>query len=73
MKVVETILHDSDDLGYFIDLECYIYEDKSYKYVVKKEFYKYDIPEFEEESFKTYDEAKKYFDDCIKEYEGEDF
>jgi len=70
MKIVETITIECDDcLGFYIDLECLIYKDKSFKYRIRKEFYKYDQPEFEDEFFDTQEEALKKFELIIKEDE----
>ena len=69
MKIVKTTEIDMDDcLGFYINLDCVIYEDKSNKYRITKEYYKYDKPEFEKEYFDTLEDAQKEFDTLVEEY-----
>jgi len=57
-----------DCLGFYINLDCVIYEDKSNKYRITKEYYKYDKPEFEKEYFDTLEDAQKEFDTLVEEF-----
>jgi hypothetical protein len=55
-------------LGFYINLDCVVFEDKSYKYRITKEYYKYDKPEFEKEYFDTLDDAQREFDILVEEF-----
>ena len=69
MKIVKTIEIDMDDcLGFYINLDCVVYEDGSHKYRIRKEYYKYDVTEYENEFFDTEEEAKREWDIQIEEY-----
>ena len=69
MKIIKTTEIDMDDcLGFYINLDCVIYEDKSNKYRITKEYYKYDKPEFEKEYFDTLEDAQKEFDTLVEEF-----
>ena len=69
MKIIKTTEIDMDDcLGFYINLDCVEYEDGSYKYRIRKEYYKYDITEIEDEFFNTEEESKREYDILIEEY-----
>lgn len=69
MKIIETIELEMDDcLGFFINLDCIVYEDKSIKYRIRKEYYKYDTKEIKDEFFDTEEESKVVYDSLIEEY-----
>ena len=69
MKVKEIIEIEMDDcLGFYINLDCIVYTDKSFKYRIRKEYYKYDKLEIEDTFFDTDEESKKEFDLIVEEY-----
>ena len=69
MKIIETIEIEMDEcLGFYINLDCIVYEDKSYKYRIRKEYYKYDKPEIEDTFYVTDEESKREYDLLIEEY-----
>jgi len=69
MKIIKTTEIDMDDcLGFYINLDCVVYEDKNYKYRITKEYYKYDKPEFEKEYFDTLEDAQREFDTLVEEF-----
>jgi hypothetical protein len=40
MKIIETTEIDMDDcLGFYINLDCIVYENKRYKYRITREYY----------------------------------
>ena len=69
MKVKEIIEIEMDDcLGFYINLDCIVYTDKSFKYRIRKEYYKYDKLEIEDTFFDTDEESKREFDLIVEEY-----
>ena len=69
MKVIEIIEIEMDDcLGFYINLDCIVYTDKSFKYRIRKEYYKYDKLEIEDTFFDTDEESKREFDLIVEEY-----
>ncbi|QOY52284.1 hypothetical protein [Candidatus Sulfurimonas baltica] len=69
MKIKEIIEIEMDDcLGFYINLDCIVYTDKSFKYRIRKEYYKYDKLEIEDTFFDTDEESKREFDLIIEEY-----
>lgn len=69
MKIKEIIEIEMDDcLGFYINLDCVVYADKSFKYRIRKEYYKYDKPEIEDTYFDTEEASKKEFDLIVEEY-----
>ena len=69
MKIVKTTKIVMDDcLGFYINFDCATYEDGSYKYRIRKEYYKYYAPEIEDEFFDTEEESKREYGIQIEEY-----
>jgi len=69
MKIKKKTEIDMDDcMGFYINLDLIEYVDKSYKYRITREYYKYDKPEYERDYFDNLEDAQKEFDSQVEEY-----
>lgn len=57
-----------DCMGFYINLDLIEYVDKSYKYRITREYYKYDKPEYDRDYYNTLEEAQEEFDLLVEEY-----